>query len=125
MSQPLRSNEFVRFVIAGAVNTGATYLLFVFLQFFLLYQIAYTIAYSSGILLSYWLNSVFVFQRAMNFGKMIQYPVVYLVQYIVGVIFMTLLVEFFSLDSICAAPIVIVSVIPITFTLSRYVIKSD
>ncbi len=123
MFDSLKKNEFVRFVGVGGLNTGVTYGLFVLLQMALPYQVAYTLVYAFGIVFSYWLNSVFVFQRAMSLRKALQYPVVYGVQYVFGIVLLTVLVDGLSLSPVVAAPIAIVAAIPVTFVLSRTIIK--
>lgn len=119
----LKKSEFLRFLLAGFVNSFITYLLFIILQIFIRYQLAYTFVYILGILLSYWLNSVFVFKKNINLKKAIQYPLVYLIQYLSGVLVLTLLVDWMHFNAVLAAPIAIIFAIPVTFVLSRTIIK--
>lgn len=117
-------SEFFRFLLVGGLNTGVTYVLFIILQYFMRHQLAYTLVYILGILLSYWLNSVFVFHQNISLKKALQYPLVYLIQYLIGVLVLTLLVDWIHFNAILAAPIAIVSAIPVTFVLSRTIIKT-
>jgi putative flippase GtrA len=119
----LPSPEFFRFVIGGFINTGVTYVLFLLLQQVMPYQIAYTLVYLIGILFSYWLNSRFVFRQAMTVQKAVQYPIVYVVQYVMGIVLMSILVEVLAVSPALAAPLVIIAAIPVTFVLSRFIIK--
>ena len=109
----------VRYVLAGALNTGATYALFYALLRFVPYATAYTLAFVAGIGLSYALNARFVFAAPMRLASALAWPLVYLVQYIVGVAVLALLVERFDVVPAVAAIAAIVVTIPLTFVLSR------
>ena len=56
MRQTLR--ELARFLAAGAVNTALTYAIYLLLLAIAPYLVAYTVAYVSGIAISYLLLSV-------------------------------------------------------------------
>jgi putative flippase GtrA len=117
--------EFVRFLLAGGVNTALSYGIYLLSLLLLPYKIAYTISFLAGIALSYWLTSRFVFQRGLSLRSAIQYPLVYLFQYLVGLIILTILVERFHMKARWAPVIVVVCTIPMTFFLSRFVIKGS
>jgi putative flippase GtrA len=117
------TSEFVRFIFFGAVNTGITFVMYVFLLWFLSYGIAYTISYAAGILISYWLNAMFVFQEPLRIGRALQYPLVYLLQYLLGLVLLFLLVEVAHVSKIVALLLIVVLTLPITFLLSRYLIR--
>jgi putative flippase GtrA len=117
------TSEFVRFIFFGAINTGITFVLYVFLLWFLSYGIAYTISYAVGLLISYWLNAKFVFQEPLRIGRALQYPLVYLVQYLLGLVLLFLLVEVAHVSKILAPLLIVVLTLPITFLLSRYLIR--
>ena len=116
-------SEFVRFIFFGAINTGITFVMYVFLLRFLSYEIAYTISYAAGILISYWLNAKFVFQEPLRIGRALQYPLVYLVQYLLGLVLLFLLVEVAHVSKIVAPLLIAVLTLPVTFLLSRYMIR--
>jgi putative flippase GtrA len=117
--------EFVRFLLAGGVNTALSYGIYLLFLFLFPYKIAYSISFLTGIALSYWLTSRFVFQRGLSLRSAIQYPLVYLFQYVVGLIILTLLVERFHMKARWAPVLVVVCTIPLTFFLSRFVIKGS
>ncbi|MCR8844860.1 GtrA family protein [Paenibacillus sp. SC116] len=118
------NNEFFKFVISGGVNTVVTYLVYLLLLMFLNYSFSYTISYLSGILLSYYLNTIFVFSEKVSFRKFLKYPIVYLVQYLVGIIMMYVLVEYLSISVKVVPLIVIILTLPLTYIFSRFIIKS-
>jgi len=117
------NSEFLRFVISGAINTGSSYLLYLLLLLFLPYSIAYTLSYFSGIVLSYYLNSRFVFHQALDWKKAVQYPLVYAVQYLASFLLLTLFVQVLHISDVIAPILVVLASIPLTFSLSRRIIK--
>lgn len=116
-------NEFFKFIFFGGINTLLSYAIYVVILLFLIYPVAYSLAYFSGIFISYYLNSRFVFKRDVRLVKAFQYPLVYLVQYLLGVSLLSVLIEIFSLNKFIAPALVIMITIPVTFSLSRFIIK--
>ena len=57
------AGEGLRFLASGAINTLATYAVYLGLQLFMPYQAAYAIAFALGIALSYWISLAFVFRE--------------------------------------------------------------
>jgi putative flippase GtrA len=115
--------EFVRFIVCGVINTGVTFIIYVCLLWFVSYPAAYTISYVVGVFIAYWLNARFVFQEALSIARALQYPVVYLVQYLLGLGLLFLLVEVAHLSDIVAPLLVVILTLPVTFLLSRYLIR--
>ena len=115
-------SEFLRFLIAGGVNTGLTQLLYMFLLLVLPYLSAYSVSYIAGIYLSYYLNSRYVFKQKMQPSKAIQYPIIYLVQYVVGLGLLYGLVEWLNVHKVIAPLCVVVLTLPLVFLLSRLII---
>jgi putative flippase GtrA len=116
--------EFVRFLLVGVTNTLLSYLLYLLLLIFLTYLPAYSIAYCGGIIVSYFLNVKFVFKKSITFISFLKFPMVYLIQYALGLFILWLLVGEFSISpefSIIGAVIV---TIPVTFLASRFALKS-
>lgn len=113
--------QFMKFVLGGAVNTAATYVLFVVLSFALPSSAAYTIAYVAGIGISYLINTFFVFQVRTSLRAALQFPAIYLVQYILGLIVLAALTNM-GLDSRIAMLAVIALNIPVTYILTRFVL---
>lgn len=115
--------EGLRFLAAGAVNTAATYAIYYGLLERFHYTAAYTIAYVAGILLSYVLNARFVFRVPLSWRGLMAFPLVYAVQYVLGVAVLYAAIEGFGVPRQVALLIVIVVTIPVTFVLSRWVLR--
>lgn len=118
----LNDSQMARFVVAGGVNYALTYAIYAALSFVMPYQIAFTIGYAAGIVISYLLNSLFVFKQPLSLGKALQFPAVYFVQYLGGLIGLSLLVERLNIHELIAQPLVVVAMIPVTFALSRFIL---
>jgi putative flippase GtrA len=114
--------QFVRFLVAGAVNTAITYALYLALLRPLGYAVAYAIACVSGIVLSYFLNARFVFHAPLRVADFLRFPLVYVVQYALNASGLWLLVARAGVPEQWALAIVIAATVPIVFAMSRWVL---
>ncbi|MNI85331.1 GtrA-like protein [compost metagenome] len=117
------NKEFFKFIISGVLNTIATYLIYLLLLVFLEYSLAYTVSYLSGIFISYCLNTLFVFKEKISLKTFLKYPIVYVVQYVINLIMIFILVEHLGFSEQIVPLIVVVTTIPITFLLSKIIIR--
>ncbi len=117
------NKPFIKYLLSGGFNTLVTYLMYLLLLNIMNYNMAYSISYVAGILLSYYLNSVFVFQEKISLRKFIKYPVVYIVQYLINLVLLNILIEYAGLSTKIVPIITIVITIPITFLLTKFIIK--
>lgn len=115
--------ELPRFVIAGIINTGTTYLIYRLTMLATPYAVAYTASYIAGIGISYLLNTYYVFREAPSKRTAAQYPLVYLVQYLVGLGALHFLVRYAGMDARIAPLLTLVVTVPLSFVLSRRVIR--
>ncbi|OPG12439.1 GtrA family protein [Microbispora sp. GKU 823] len=118
----MRDRQFLRFLAGGAVNSGATYALFVVLSRWLPSPAAYTVMYVAGIAFAYVVNAAFVFRARASIGSVVRFPGVYLVQYLVGLALLTLLVRL-GVDGRAAMPVTMCVTVPLTFLMSRQVFR--
>ncbi|WP_340387729.1 GtrA family protein [Paenibacillus sp. FSL E2-0151] len=118
------NKEFLKFLISGGINTLATYLMYLFLLLFYNYSLSYSISYIAGIFLSYYLNSVFVFKEKISLYKFLKFPIVYLVQYLVNMLMLYVLVEYAQFHVQIVPLVAMIITVPITFLLSKTIIKS-
>jgi len=115
--------RFFSFLIFGGVNTAVTYLLYLWLSYMLHYQIAYFVAYVGGILLAYLLNLRYVFKTKNSLKKIALYPVIYVVQYLIGAFFMYLFLQVLYLPNAVAPLLVIILLVPISYLLNKEVLN--
>ncbi len=117
------SAEALRFLLVGAFNAAATYVLYLAALQLMPYRLAYTGAYAAGIVLSYALNTWFVFRAPWSWKRLMAYPLVYLLQYGLGLLCLSLLVERGWVSQELAPLAVVVITLPLTFLATRYLIK--
>lgn len=115
-------SQFVKFIGVGGANTIVTYSLYLLLLLITNYVISYTIAYIFGIGLSYWLNLKFVFQEKSSKKKMTLFPLMYFVQYLLGIIVLYTVIHKFNIPKEFAPIMVVVITIPITFFMSKLIL---
>ena len=117
--------SFARFLVAGVTNTVASYALFVLLELVLPYLVAYAIAYVAGFVLSYFLNTRFVFRVEQSWATFLRFPLVYLVQFVLGGAIIVLLVERFAWQPRIAAVLALVVTVPATYVVAKFVLNRD
>jgi putative flippase GtrA len=118
-----QNRHFARFLLGGGTNTAITYGLFLLLQWVVPAAAAYTIAYIVGILLAYWINTIFVFQTKPSIRTALQFPAVYIVQYVSGLVLLTLF-TYMGLTNAVAMLLVIIVNVPVSFLMTRYVLRA-
>lgn len=126
MSNPIKQvlhGEFFRFLLVGGSNTLLGYVLYYLFLFFMPYLYAYTVSYCIGIVFSYVMNSRFVFRQPMSLARFLQFPIVYVIQYGLGVAILWLLVGRMSVAPELAMLGVVAATIPVTFLTSRFILK--
>lgn len=112
--------DVARFLVSGGFNTALTYGMYLGLLTILPYQVSYTIAYVSGIVLAYVLNRFFVFKSHQGLKSAVMMPLIYLVQYLLSLLILWVWVEKLWFDSRLAPLAAIVLTLPVTFVLSKF-----
>ncbi|MDB4915513.1 MAG: GtrA family protein [Gemmatimonadetes bacterium] len=120
VARRLVDQPFLRFLLSGGLNTGLTYALYLVLLRVVSYRVSYTISYCAGIVLSYELNRIFVFRARRSISSATMIPVIYLLQYLLGLAVVTIWVGRFGLSSRLAPIVSIALTIPLTFLLTRW-----
>lgn len=108
-----------RFLISGATNTALTYLLYLGTLGALGHRLAYTLAFASGLLLVYLLNRHFVFRTHAGWRSVLAMPLIYLVQYLVGLGVVEIWVGVLGWHAALAPLAAIGVTVPISYLLSR------
>lgn len=136
----LQRHEFLRFLVTGTINTGASWVVYLVVRHLLVAlqmppialssnlaissdKLAFTAAYVFGVLFTYYMNSRWVFRVVMSWRSFLEFPSVYVVQYSVGIVLMHILVDRLAFPVDFAPLAVIVLTMPVTFVLSRFVLK--
>lgn len=108
-----------RYVVVGGVNTAVTYTAYLALLLVVPYGWAYTIAFVGGVGIAYLLQSRYVFGAAATWRTFFAFPLVYVVQYVVGGLALRGLVETGVMSREFALFAVLLVTVPIGFLLSR------
>jgi putative flippase GtrA len=112
--------EALRFLIAGGANTVLTYFIYLVLLNVMSYPVAFTTSFTMGILIAFILYSAFVFRTPLAWSKLLQYPILYALQYFAGLALLVILVEYMGLDKRIAPVINIIVLTPVTFILNKW-----
>lgn len=117
------SGQLARFLVAGGLNTGLSYLAYLLLLRVVSYRCAYSVSYVAGIFLSFVLNSLFVFRVPLRWRRLLPYPSVYLVQYLLGLGVVYAGVELLGWDERLMPVLVLAVTVPVSFVLTRWVLR--
>lgn len=116
----LPASPALRFLIAGGLNTALTFGIYVGLKSVLSYQIAYFISWSCGIFIAWLMNSWFVFSSRVSLRSFLRFPLVYLVQYVLGAVLLELFAGVLGLSKTWSPLLVIAMTLPLTFLMTRF-----
>jgi putative flippase GtrA len=111
--------NFLKFLIAGGLNTAITYGIYLILLMVIPYIASYTISYIAGIVIAYLLNRFFVFKSHQGIKSIALLPLVYLVQYVVSILILWCWVEKLGFADRLAPLAAIIITIPITYIFSK------
>ncbi|MEY2252031.1 GtrA family protein [Comamonas sediminis] len=111
--------RWLRFVVGGGMNTGFSYLIYLLGGLIFSYQVAYFIAYVSGIIFSYWFNARFVFHIPLSWKGLLSYPLVYLVQYLISALLLGSAVEYLGINKYIAPLAITLITLPLTYCMSK------
>jgi putative flippase GtrA len=114
-----------RFLAFGIANTLLTYGIYCGLVSFVPAQIAYAIVYALGIALAYAGNVWWVFRVHPRLATAAVYPLLYLLQYSFTAGMLEVLTRYGSLGERVALAIAIVVVTPLSFFLSRRLLRGE
>ena len=115
---------FLKFLLSGGVNTLITYIIYLVLLNYLPYGFSYSISFGVGIIIAYSLNRFFVFHTKGNANTVLLFPLVYVIQYLVGFMLVFLWVEMFNWHVFFAPLAATLVTIPLTYILTRWVFKN-
>lgn len=116
------NKEFLKFIITGLINTLISYLVYFILLNITTYYISYFVSYFIGIVVSYLINTWFVFREKVSMKKMFKFPVVYLVQFLINSLGLILFVDKLNMNEKIAPVLIIILTIPITYLISKKII---
>lgn len=117
--------EVARFLLAGTLTTILSYAVYLVLLIALPYMAAYVISFIAGIVFSYFINTYFVFSERFSWQSLIKYPLVYVAQLAINLVIVWASVDTLGIRKELAPLVAILVSIPVTYALSRAVIKKS
>ncbi|CAC6940169.1 Putative sugar translocase in surface polysaccharides biosynthesis [Staphylococcus aureus] len=119
--------EILKFIIVGGINTLNYYV--VYLLLLKLFHIEYMISHITGFIvafvISYYLNCYFVYRVKPTWRKFISFPITQLVNASLQTVLLYVFVSWLNLPAEIAPFAGLVITIPITFVLSRWILKDS
>ena len=118
-----KHHEVLLWALGGGINTVLTYGFYLLFDLFLSYRLAFTVSYLVGIVFAYFYNSWVAFNSPFSLKKFLQFPLVYLVQYLLSMGLLEVFVQAVGVNTALAPIFVLIIVTPVTYLLSKLVIK--
>lgn len=119
--------EILKFIIVGGINTLNYYV--VYLLLLKLLHIEYMISHITGFIvafvISYYLNCYFVYRVKPTWRKFISFPITQLVNVSLQTVLLYVFVSWLNLPEEIAPFAGLVITIPITFILSKWILKDS
>ncbi|HHW9476754.1 TPA: flippase GtxA [Staphylococcus aureus] len=119
--------EILKFIIFGGINTLNYYV--VYLLLLKLLHIEYMISHITGFLvafvISYYLNCYFVYRVKLTWRKFISFPITQIVNVSLQTVLLYVFVSWLNLPAEIAPFAGLVITIPITFVLSKWILKDS
>ncbi|HGO5220713.1 TPA: flippase GtxA [Staphylococcus aureus] len=119
--------EILKFIIVGGINTINYYV--VYLLLLKLLHIEYMISHITGFLvafvISYYLNCYFVYRVKPTWRKFISFPITQIVNVSLQTVLLYVFVSWLNLPAEIAPFAGLVITIPITFVLSKWILKDS
>lgn len=117
--------EIIKFVIVGGINTFYYYVVYLLLLKVL--NVQYLVSHITGfivaLIISYYLNCYFVYKVQPTLRKFLQFPITQLVNVGMQTLLLFIFVRFFHINSVIAPFAGLIITIPVTFILSKYILR--
>lgn len=119
--------EILKFIIVGGINTLNYYV--VYLLLLKLLHIEYMISHITGFIvafvISYYLNCYFVYRVKPTWRKFISFPITQIVNISLQTVLLYVFVSWLNLTAEIAPFVGLIITIPITFILSKWILKDS
>jgi putative flippase GtrA len=111
--------KIIKFTIFGSITTIATYLCYLLLLNILSYKKAYIFTYLLGIILSFFLNGKFVFNKSLSLKKILIYTLIYISQIIAYFFILIYFVQILKIDEKIAPLLIILLLLPVSYLINK------
>lgn len=119
--------EVIKFIIVGGINTVNYYIVYLLLLKILgvNYLVSHITGFIVAFVISYYLNCYFVYKVKPTWKKFIQFPITQVINMGMQTGLLYVFVHWLHMSSVIAPFIGLIITIPITFVLSKYILKDD
>ncbi len=119
------NKDIFRFILTGGLNTFDYYLVYLILfqNIDLNYLTAHIIAFLTSAFISFFVTTKYTFKEKITLKKFIMFPLTFLPNLIISIVFTVLLVDFNILSETYASLMAMFLAIPVTFLVSKKIIK--
>jgi putative flippase GtrA len=111
--------KIIKFTIFGSITTIATYLCYLLLLNILSYKKAYIFTYLLGIILSFFLNGKFVFNKSLSVKKILIYTLIYISQITAYFFILIYFVQILKIDEKIAPLLIILLLLPVSYLINK------
>lgn len=123
--RPDALREFVVFVAVRGVCALLSYAVYLVALIWSSYEVAYVASYVIGICIAYIASAMFVFKQPLNRKSALLFPLVYVVQFVLGFFLIRFAVEGLGIPEWLALGFSVAITLPLTFVMSRWVVRLD
>lgn len=119
--------EIIKFIIVGGINTVDYYIVYLFLLKLigLNYLISHLTGFIVSFIISYYLNCYFVYRVTPTWKKFIQFPITQVINMGMQTLLLYVFVQLLHVSSVIAPFAGLIITIPITFILSKYILRDE
>ncbi|HCY1172254.1 TPA: flippase GtxA [Staphylococcus aureus] len=119
--------EILKFIIVGGINTLNYYVVYLLLLKLLHieYMISHIIGFIVAFVISYYLNCYFVYRVKPTWRKFISFPITQIVNVSLQTVLLYVFVSWLNLPAEIAPFAGLIITIPITFILSKWILKDS
>ncbi|RIP37314.1 GtrA family protein [Staphylococcus gallinarum] len=119
--------EIIKFIIVGGINTVDYYIVYLFLLKLigLNYLISHLTGFIVSFIISYYLNCYFVYRVTPTWKKFIQFPITQVINMGMQTLLLYVFVQWLHVSSVIAPFAGLIITIPITFILSKYILRDE
>lgn len=117
--------EIIKFIIVGGINTLNYYVIYLILLKYanIEYIISHILAFVIAFIISFYLNCYFVYKVRPTLKKFFAFPLTQVVNMGLQTLLLYVLVDNFDLSPTIAPLLGLIVTIPITFVLSKWILK--
>ena len=116
--------QIIRFVLVGCMNTFNYWLLYLLFTHVFHFHIltSHSVAFIMSMIGSFFMNTYFTYKTKVTLKKFFQFPLTYIVNFIITTISIYVLVDILNLNKDIAPLISSVIAIPFTFAISKKIL---